>query len=110
MAGVRLRTRSVDDHQAVPVALSLIGSDLSRPDRQAIALLGPRGTASIIFGLLAWRGITAINENSDLELDEASLVLYVMVATVLGSVLVHGFTAERVGARYARRARGTEKH
>ena len=96
--------------RAVPVALSLIGSDLSRPDRQAIALLGPRGTASIIFGLLAWRGITAINENSDLELDEASLVLYVMVATVLGSVVVHGFTAERVGARYARRARGTEKN
>lgn len=91
--------------RGAPVALSLIGSDLSRPDRRAIALLGPRGTASIIFGLLAWRGITAINENSDLELDEASLVLYVMVATVLGSVVLHGFTTERIGARYARRAR-----
>ncbi|MFJ6262802.1 cation:proton antiporter domain-containing protein [Rhodococcus erythropolis] len=91
--------------RGAPVALSLIGSDLSRPDRRAIALLGPRGTASIIFGLLAWRGITAINENSDLELDEASLVLYVMVATVLGSVILHGFTTERIGARYARRAR-----
>lgn len=87
--------------RVIPITLSLIGSDLPRQDRQAIALLGPRGTASIVFGLLAWRGITAINEDLDLELDEASLVLYIMVATVLGSVAVHGFTAERIGARYA---------
>ena len=95
--------------RVAPVALSLIGSDLARPDRRAIALLGSRGTASIIFGLLAWRGITATTENSDLELAEASLVLYAMVATVLGSVVVHGFTAERIGGHYARCAGDTEK-
>jgi NhaP-type Na+/H+ or K+/H+ antiporter len=93
--------------RVVPVALSLIGSDLPRPDRQTIALLGPRGTASIVFGLLAWRRVTT-TDASDVELDAGSLVLYVMVATVLGSVLVHGFTAERFGARYARHARDAE--
>lgn len=86
----------------LPILLSLVGSDLQPQDRKAIAFLGPRGTASIVFALLAWRGITNINDDADFELGEASLVLYVMVATVLGSVAVHSFTAESVGSRYAR--------
>lgn len=77
----------------VPIRLCLIGSDLPTPDRRAIALLGPRGTASIVFGLLAWRGIS--------DLDDASLVLYVMAATVLGSIAFHGFATHRIGAGYA---------
>lgn len=78
----------------IPIRLSLLGSDLPTPDRRAIALLGPRGTASIVFGLLAWQGIA--------DIDDASLVLYVMTATVLGSIAFHSFTVDRVGRRYAR--------
>ncbi|WP_169918149.1 cation:proton antiporter domain-containing protein [Rhodococcus zopfii] len=78
----------------VPIRLFLLGSDLPTRDRRAIALLGPRGTASIVFGLLAWRGIS--------DLDDASLVLYVMAATVLGSIAFHGFAANRTAAGYAR--------
>ncbi|TWH10103.1 NhaP-type Na+/H+ or K+/H+ antiporter [Rhodococcus rhodochrous J45] len=84
----------------VPVRLSLLGSNLPVPDRRAIALLGPRGTASIVFGLLAWQGIT--------DIDDASLVLYVMTATVLGSIAFHSFTVDRVGRRYVRTASTTQ--
>ncbi|WP_420750600.1 cation:proton antiporter [Rhodococcus sp. O3] len=77
-----------------PIRLALIGSDLSTRERRAIALLGPRGTASIVFGLLAWRGIS--------DLEDASLVLYVMAATVLGSIAFHGFAVNRIGTGYAR--------
>ncbi|WP_420751348.1 cation:proton antiporter [Rhodococcus sp. O3] len=83
----------------IPVRFSLLGSDLPAPDRRAISLLGPRGTASIVFGLLAWRGID--------DIDDASLVLYVMAATVLGSIAFHGFTVDRVGRRHSREVSAT---
>lgn len=84
----------------VPIRLSLLRSDLPTPDRRAIALLGPRGTASIVFGLLAWQGIA--------DIDDASLVLYVMTATVLGSIAFHSFTVDRVGRRYVRTVSTTQ--
>ena len=78
----------------LPIRTALIGSTLPRQDRYAVALLGPRGTASIVFGLLAWRGIA--------DIYDASLVLYLMVLTVAGSIAFHSVGAEWVGRRYLR--------
>ncbi|WP_372461129.1 cation:proton antiporter domain-containing protein [Rhodococcus yananensis] len=78
----------------LPIGAALIGSNLPSRDRWAVALLGPRGTASIVFGLLAWRAIT--------DIDDASLVLYVMTATVAGSIAFHGFVTESTSRRYNR--------
>ena len=67
-----------------PVYLSLMGSSVAPVDRVRIGLLGPRGTATIVFGLLAY------NVLPDAEGD---IVLLVMVVTVVGSILLHGIAA-----------------
>ncbi|UGS25797.1 cation:proton antiporter [Microbacterium resistens] len=79
----------------VPVWLSLMGSSVGRRDRVLIGALGPRGTASIVFGLLAFN---ALPTNSV----EADLVLDVMVVTVVLSVLLHGVVAPTVLRRLDR--------
>ncbi|MQY16549.1 hypothetical protein SRB5_67480 [Streptomyces sp. RB5] len=78
----------------VPVALSLIGSGLRLPTVAYIAWLGPRGLASIVFGLLV------VEEN----VPGVRLVGQVVAVTVGLSVLLHGLSAvtfaERYGAWY----------
>ncbi|WP_251443397.1 MULTISPECIES: cation:proton antiporter domain-containing protein [unclassified Microbacterium] len=69
-----------------PVYLSLLGSSVSRGDRVRIGLLGPRGTASVVFGLLAYNAF-------ETDSVEADAVLLVMVVTVVGSILLHGVAA-----------------
>jgi NhaP-type Na+/H+ or K+/H+ antiporter len=68
----------------LPVYLSLLGSSVTRQDRVLVGALGPRGTASIVFGLLAYNALPE---------DEGTLVLSVMVFTVVGSILLHGVAA-----------------
>lgn len=68
----------------VPVYLSLMRSSVGRGDRLLIGALGPRGTASIVFGLLAYNALPE---------DEGVVVLTIMVATVVGSILLHGVAA-----------------
>lgn len=68
----------------LPVYLSLMGSNVVRADRVFIGALGPRGTATIVFGLLAYNALPN---------DEGMLVLAVMVATVVGSIVLHGVVA-----------------
>ena len=70
--------------RVVPVALSMLGSQFSWPDRFLIGWLGPRGTTSIVFGLLAF---------NVLDDGAAELSLVTMVVCVLGSVLIHGGAA-----------------
>ncbi|MFB8275986.1 cation:proton antiporter domain-containing protein [Nocardia colli] len=65
----------------LPVLVSLLGSPLSGAERLLVGVLGPRGTTSIIFGLLAFNALA----------DDAALqVLTAMVVTILGSVVLHG--------------------
>lgn len=68
----------------VPVYLALLRSTVPRSDRVLIGALGPRGTASIVFGLLAYNGLPE---------DQGAIVLTVMVVTVGGSILLHGVAA-----------------
>ncbi|MDR6868874.1 NhaP-type Na+/H+ or K+/H+ antiporter [Microbacterium resistens] len=65
----------------VPVYLSLMGSGIAPKDRLAIGVIGPRGTASIVFGLLAY---------NQLPEDDGNVVITLMLVTVVGSVLLHG--------------------
>ncbi|WP_024355469.1 cation:proton antiporter [Leucobacter chironomi] len=73
--------------RVVPVLLALLGSRSTGRDRVTLGVLGPRGTSTIMFGLLAFNA---------LDDDSASTVLYVMVVTVLGSVLLHGVLGSRL--------------
>ena len=79
----------------VPVALGLAGSGVDRIDALVLGWLGPRGLASIVFGMLAF---------IDLSAPENVLVIEAMVVTVLLSVVLHGLSSAPIAAAYGRRA------
>ena len=77
----------------VPVALSLLGTRL---DGRTVAMLGwfgPRGLASVVFGLLAFDTLPAA---------DAQRAITAIAATVLLSVVLHGASAAPLGRYYAR--------
>ncbi|WP_035844983.1 cation:proton antiporter [Kitasatospora azatica] len=79
----------------VPVLLSLAGSGLGRGDRLLLAWLGPRGLATIVFGLLAFVTLAPAHPHA------ADLIGQVMTMTVLMSLLLHGLTYGPLAAWYA---------
>ncbi|MCW7990814.1 sodium:proton antiporter, partial [Streptomyces platensis subsp. clarensis] len=79
----------------VPVALCLAGSGLDARTVGFIGWFGPRGLASIIFGLLAVEELTPAG---------ARPVLPAIACTVLLSVLAHGLTSAPLANRYGRAA------
>src|SRR3954451_20963739 len=79
----------------VPVALALVRSGLGPREVLFLGWIGPRGLASILFGLIAIEdlhvhGLTA----------PADFVAEVIVVTVGLSVLLHGLTAGVIAARW----------
>lgn len=78
----------------VPVLLAMLGSRFTWRERALVGWLGPRGTTSIVFGLLAFNVLS----------DEAETdVLLTTVLTVLGSVVLHGVGAPAAARVFARR-------
>jgi len=77
----------------LPVAVAMLGSRFSWPERLLLGSLGPRGAAAIVFGLLAF---------NVLEDPEEHIILLTMVVVVLGSVLLHGFGAPVAARAFAR--------
>lgn len=75
------------------VAASLIGTGFRAPTVAFLAWFGPRGLASIVFGLLA---LEELGPSSDLVHD----VTGVISLTVLLSVAAHGATAGPLARRY----------
>lgn len=76
----------------VPVALSLVGSGLRPVTWAFVGWFGPRGLASVIFGLIALES---------LEPDEGlRTVLATISLTALLSVVAHGFSAQPLAVRY----------
>ena len=82
--------------RVLPVAVSLIGTDLVRRDRLFLGWARPRGIGSVVFGLLAY---------IELAGPDAEVVLAVMVVTVAASIVVHSLSAGLVTRRYGRPAR-----
>ncbi len=76
----------------VPVAVSLIGTRLKLPTVAYIAWFGPRGLASILFGVFL------LEETGD---GMSDAVFEIVVLTVVLSILAHGATAAPVSRRYA---------
>ena len=75
----------------LPVYLGLTGTSLSAPDRLFIGWFGPRGLASIVFGIILL----------DAQLPNAGTVLATIVCTVLLSVIAHGVTANPLVRAFA---------
>ncbi|OKH72705.1 sodium:proton exchanger [Mycolicibacterium obuense] len=79
--------------RVVPVMLAMLRSRFSWRERMMLAWLGPRGTSTIVFGLLAYNVLDGADEHD---------VLAVMVVVVLGSVVIHGLIAPSAAARWSR--------
>ncbi len=77
----------------IPVGLSLIGMHLEPPTIGFLSWFGPRGLASILFGLF-------VVEHA--ELAGAETILTVVAWTVCASVVLHGVTAVPFTGRYVR--------
>jgi len=75
----------------VPVALALVGSGLDRFTVSFVGWFGPRGLASVVFGLIAY---------DSLDPTDAGRVLSVVTVTIALSVLAHGLSASPLAARY----------
>ncbi len=76
----------------IPVAVALLGSGLDRFTVSFIGWFGPRGLASVVFGLIAY---------DSLEPADAGHVLSIVTATIAISVLAHGISASPLATRYA---------
>ena len=80
----------------LPVAVSLIGTGLKRDTVAFLGWFGPRGIASILFGLL-------VMERT--QLPGGMVVFPALTITVLISVYAHGLTAYPAARAYGRRVR-----
>ena len=68
----------------VPVLVSLTGSRLRTDEKLFVSWFGPRGLASVVFGVIV------LNE----QLPGGSIVTLTVVCTILLSVLAHGLSAK----------------
>lgn len=80
----------------VPVSISLIGTKLRLPSHLFIGWFGPRGLASILYGILLLSEATTPHEDA---------IFHVVVVTALLSVFLHGLTASPGVALYSRATR-----
>lgn len=80
----------------LPVALSLLGVHFRRDTVGLMGWFGPRGLASVIFGIMAFDSLTGAGR-------EVGLLPAVVTWTILLSVLAHGLSAQPLAAWYARR-------
>jgi len=74
-----------------PILLSTKSSHLAWRDRLAIGCLGPRGTPSIVFGLLAF---------NVLDGEPADATILAVVIVVLGSLVMHGAGSPAIARLY----------
>ena len=74
----------------LPVAVSLLGTGMARPTVVFAGWFGPRGLASIVFGLLV----------AEEALPDGSAILQAVFVTVALSVVLHGATAVWGANRY----------
>jgi NhaP-type Na+/H+ or K+/H+ antiporter len=75
----------------LPVAVSLLGTNIAPRDRLVLGWVGPRGIATLVFGMLAF---------IDLPAPEEDLALTVTVVTVVASIVVHGLSTGLLARRY----------
>jgi len=78
----------------IPVAIALAGSGLSRATVGFIGWFGPRGLASVVFGLIAFDALAGSTSDT---------VVSAVALTVVLSVVAHGVTAGPLSRRYGAR-------
>jgi len=81
-----------------PVAVSLVGTTVPARDRFVVGWVGPRGIATLVFGMLAF---------VQLPPGDNDRALAITVTTIVLSVVVHGLSTGLIIRRYAQTARGS---
>jgi NhaP-type Na+/H+ or K+/H+ antiporter len=84
----------------LPVAIALVGCGLSRESVAFVGWFGPRGLASIVFGVIALDALPS---------DAGAEVISIVALTVLLSVLLHGVTASPFARRYGEHTAALER-
>jgi sodium/hydrogen antiporter len=84
----------------VPVFLALIGTGFKWPTVMFLGWFGPRGLATIVFGLLS---LEELGADSPVMGDVSGVIAF----TVLLSVFLHGFSAGPLSATYGAWAKRT---
>lgn len=79
----------------LPVAVSLIGTNLKVPTQLFLGWFGPRGLASLLFMLLVL---------GDTMLQNANTITHIVFITVLLSVFLHGLSAAPLARIYGKMA------
>jgi NhaP-type Na+/H+ or K+/H+ antiporter len=79
----------------LPVAVALAGSGLAAPTKAFVGWFGPRGLASIVFGILAVDSLTEAGA-------PFGAIASTVTWTVLLSVIAHGLSAGPLADRYGR--------
>ena len=82
----------------IAVGIALAGSGLDRATVAFVGWFGPRGLASVVFGLIAVDALAP---------EASKAVLAAVTVTVAASVLLHGITASPLAARYGAHMAGT---
>jgi NhaP-type Na+/H+ or K+/H+ antiporter len=85
----------------LPVAISLIGTGLSRSSVLFMGWFGPRGLASIVLGLVYLQ--------EEMHFPAESTIRAAVMLTVLVSIFAHGFSAVPGIALYARNLRSLDR-
>ena len=80
----------------IPIAISLIGTNVNPITIGFLGWFGPRGLASILFGLLVLE---------ELKTEGAEKILATVVLTVSMSIILHGITAAPLARLYAKMAK-----
>ena len=83
----------------LPVAISMLGMKLGLATTAFLGWFGPRGLASLLFGLLILE---------DLQVDQAEFIQTVVATTVLLSIILHGITAAPFSKRLGRMTHNKE--
>ena len=83
----------------LPVAISMLGMKLGLATTAFLGWFGPRGLASLLFGLLILE---------DLHVEQAEFIQTVVATTVLLSVVLHGITAAPFSKRLGRMTHDSE--
>jgi len=104
LRGILYAVLSLTVVRMLPVAISMIGTGLRRDTVLLMGWFGPRGLASVVFGLLA----TGAFEEAGRSMQPLAMLVPL---TVLISVFAHGFSARPLVNWYSRRlAEAEEDH
>jgi NhaP-type Na+/H+ or K+/H+ antiporter len=79
----------------LPVVIALIGSRFDRPTKLFMGWFGPRGLASVVFGLLALEELGSTDP-------DVAVALHTITITIVFSIVAHGITAGPLARRYVR--------